>query len=521
MGTRGLYAEFKSNNVVLSFEEAKCVLGKLDPSSGAFSVSKQRSIQSDWNPLSEENETKMEPSGKSATPRAPPQNSMWGTMSVGPILRSRIVDKAGLESPTKIQEAAYPIIIKGKNAVIASPTGTGKTLSFLIPLLSKFGLKTPFVVIILTPTLELACQIKRDLEERLGYQDLGVEGTVLHVVGRNKSDDPKPGEILELLPTIGKAPFLASTPKLFRQLTSEAKSVSKYSPLYKSAEALLSNPRCIVLDEADRLLQTEQRARDSLAKRSGSTRITSHKKGSSLSTSAAEAFLNELPLGNKQLICASATVGRTLRQQVWEIVGSPSIDQAAVLITADDRTKKDAALRQSSWTPSNLSHWYRLIPDNIEVDDAEHEAAIHALWICMQQLEPDKAIVFPGRAGVIQVQERLQACGLKNVLTLRDPLDTVKKMSPTGTWQETAIFVVGEKFGRGLDIPDVNYVFLLSPPSSAAAYAHLAGRTGRNQSKGKVVTLVRPKEANKIVSIASALGLCFSSVDEIPACMDS
>jgi superfamily II DNA/RNA helicase len=80
-------------------------------------------------------------------------------------------------------------------------------------------------------------------------------------------------------------------------------------------------------------------------------------------------------------------------------------------------------------------------------------------------------------------------------------------------WEKTTIHVVGETLGRDRDLLGVDYMFLVAPPSSAAAYAHLADRTGRNQRPGKTVTLIRPKEASKVVAIAGALGLSFASVE--------
>ena len=66
---------------------------------------------------------------------------------------------------------------------------------------------------------------------------------------------------------------------------------------------------------------------------------------------------------------------------------------------------------------------------------------------------------------------------------------------------------IGERFARGLDLPDVEYVFC------AVGYAHMAGRTGRSGRVGVAVTLVRAKnnEVQRLAAIAEALGLKFDA----------
>lgn len=520
-----LYAEFIAKGTAVTFEEARETLAKLIPNITESTKMGGRATEPPFQNgvLGDE---KVEDTSKNT--RLPPMGTMWGSLSVGPVLRSRLVDRAGLEIPTAVQEAAFDVILKGQNAVIASPTGTGKSLSFLVPLLCKFGLRTPSIALILTPTVELALQLQRELDDKLGYGE-GNDSLAIQVVGGPPSSTSDyPGDDM-LLSSIGTAPFLAGTAKTFRRLLEEAKRSTNSKLLGQAARALLSNPKCIVLDEADRLLQTEQRARYAAATASKqSTPKFGRKAALRPTTTQTEFLLQEFPLGRMQLVCASATVGRTLRKQIMDLVGAPSVDKASVLVTADERTKKDSARRRASWVPSGISHWYRLIQadvsqsssessDDKDLDDCIHEATVAEMWDTMQCLQPATSLIFPGRAGVARVQQMLQSRGLKRVRTLRDYVDNgsceTMEQSDVFNWENTTIHIVGEKFGRGLDLPGVYYVFLVAPPSSAAAYAHLAGRTGRNQRPGKTIMLVRPKEACKVVAIAGALGLSFSPVE--------
>ena len=65
---------------------------------------------------------------------------------------------------------------------------------------------------------------------------------------------------------------------------------------------------------------------------------------------------------------------------------------------------------------------------------------------------------------------------------------------------------------RGLDIPDVDYVFNLDLPESSEIYLHRAGRTARAGAKGTVITLADNKEAYKLEQLEKKLGIAFKPV---------
>ena len=46
---------------------------------------------------------------------------------------------SGFAQPTPIQAKAIPYIADGKDVMAESPTGTGKTLAYLLPLLEKIN----------------------------------------------------------------------------------------------------------------------------------------------------------------------------------------------------------------------------------------------------------------------------------------------------------------------------------------------------------------------------------------------
>jgi len=84
-----------------------------------------------------------------------------------PILQA--LTEQGYEKPTPIQAKAIPIICKGKDIIAAAQTGTGKTASFVLPILQNMQ-DAPEVrakrirALILTPTRELAIQVEENVK---------------------------------------------------------------------------------------------------------------------------------------------------------------------------------------------------------------------------------------------------------------------------------------------------------------------------------------------------------------------
>lgn len=74
----------------------------------------------------------------------------------------------GIDKPTEIQKSSIKLIKEGKDVIAESPTGTGKTLAFLLPVFENMSENAASIqVLILSPTRELAIQIT-DIAEKLG-----------------------------------------------------------------------------------------------------------------------------------------------------------------------------------------------------------------------------------------------------------------------------------------------------------------------------------------------------------------
>ncbi|MGL4448879.1 MAG: DEAD/DEAH box helicase [Shewanella sp.] len=92
-----------------------------------------------------------------------------------PIVKA--ITELGYVNPTPIQAKAIPVILSGQNVLGAAQTGTGKTASFVLPLLERFA-NCPKIrpkrvrAIILTPTRELALQVEQNITQYAKYLPL-------------------------------------------------------------------------------------------------------------------------------------------------------------------------------------------------------------------------------------------------------------------------------------------------------------------------------------------------------------
>jgi len=92
-----------------------------------------------------------------------------------PILKA--ISDAGYRQPTDIQKEAIPIILSGQDVLAAAQTGTGKTASFVLPMLQKLAVEgelrgRSIRALILAPTRELAVQVEANVVEYAKYLEL-------------------------------------------------------------------------------------------------------------------------------------------------------------------------------------------------------------------------------------------------------------------------------------------------------------------------------------------------------------
>jgi ATP-dependent RNA helicase DDX49/DBP8 len=139
----------------------------------------------------------------------------------------------GLTSPTPVQLSTIPQILSGRNVAASSPTGTGKTAAFALPIIAKLSADPCGIFcVVLSPTRELSGQIA-DQFRLFGH---GMRITVAHIHGA--------AAFCEQASVIGDNPhILVATPgRLLQHLES-------------ATEFSLDYLQFLVLDEVDRLFK--------------------------------------------------------------------------------------------------------------------------------------------------------------------------------------------------------------------------------------------------------------------------
>lgn len=92
--------------------------------------------------------------------------------------QTNILEKLNIEKLNVMQEETQEAILSSPEIVLLSPTGTGKTLAFLLPIIAELDINCPEVqVLILVPSRELAIQIEQVVREMgTGYKANAVYG---------------------------------------------------------------------------------------------------------------------------------------------------------------------------------------------------------------------------------------------------------------------------------------------------------------------------------------------------------
>lgn len=140
-------------------------------------------------------------------------------------------ERAEFKELTRIQEEAMPLLLDNKDVIMESPTGTGKTLTYLLPILRKINMEIKKTqAVILAPTRELCMQIHQVAQEWLK----GSKGTSASLIGG--ADLKRQVDKLKKHPEI-----VVGTPARIQELIGMKK-------------LKMHEVKTIVMDEADQLL---------------------------------------------------------------------------------------------------------------------------------------------------------------------------------------------------------------------------------------------------------------------------
>ena len=99
-------------------------------------------------------------------------------LALSPEIRRALSDR-GYTHPTPVQAQAFDPVMQGKDLIVRSKTGTGKTAAFGLPLLEKMDPEDKAVrALVLCPTRELALQVAAELQDLAKYK--GVRVTAIY-----------------------------------------------------------------------------------------------------------------------------------------------------------------------------------------------------------------------------------------------------------------------------------------------------------------------------------------------------
>ncbi|MED4648692.1 DEAD/DEAH box helicase [Bacillus inaquosorum] len=143
---------------------------------------------------------------------------------------------SGFQKPTPVQEQAAQLIMDGKDVIAESPTGTGKTLAYALPVLERIkpDQKHPQAVI-LAPSRELVMQIFQVIQ------------------------DWKAGSELRAASLIGGANVKKQVEKLKKHPHIIVGTPGRVFELIKAKKLKMHEVKTIVLDETDQLVLPEHR----------------------------------------------------------------------------------------------------------------------------------------------------------------------------------------------------------------------------------------------------------------------
>ncbi|ARF16880.1 ATP-dependent helicase [Sporosarcina sp. P3] len=151
-------------------------------------------------------------------------------------LNESLRTKWKFKQPMPIQSQMIPEMLSGKDIVAESPTGTGKTLAYTLPVIQMVDGNLPKTqALIITPSQELSMQIVNVIRELVE----GTSVTVTQLIGG--ANMQRQVEKLKKKPTI-----VVGTPGRLNELVRERK-LKMYDIQY------------LVIDEADQLLSREYR----------------------------------------------------------------------------------------------------------------------------------------------------------------------------------------------------------------------------------------------------------------------
>ncbi len=329
---------------------------------------------------------------------------------------------AGFSQPTVIQQHTIPHVLQGIDVVSQAQTGSGKTLAYALPLLDRLLAQKParpwpLTSLVLVPTRELAAQVAATFQTLLAHLPLTPK---VSVVFGGVSINP------QMMALRGGTQLLIATP-------------GRLLDLVAHHAVTLQSVQCLVLDEADRLLElgfSEELHR----------------------------ILNLLPR-DKQRLLFSATFPASVNDLIQQITHNPMVVNAG----------------------EQAPHPVVIVQRAIAVD---RPARTQLLKFLIQSEKWTRVLVFVATKHAAEiVADKLRKANIP-AEPFHGLLSQGKRTQVLADFKASRITVVvaTDLAARGIDISELPVVVNYDLPRSAVEYTHRIGRTGRAGQNGMAVT---------------------------------
>ncbi|KAG7101014.1 ATP-dependent RNA helicase DBP8 like protein [Verticillium longisporum] len=377
-------------------------------------------------------------------------DTTFSSLNVRPWLTQSLANMA-IKRPTGIQKGCIPEILKGRDCIGGSRTGSGKTVAFAVPILQKWA-EDPSAIygLVLTPTRELALQIFEQFKAIGSPQGL----KVTLITGGN---DMRPQAIA-----------LASRPHIV--IATPGRLADHIRTSGEDTICGLRRIRFVVLDEADRLLDGA---------------------GTGSMLPAVEECLSALPPpAQRQTLLFTATITPEVRA-LKDMPPKPG--KEPVFICEVDT--------QMLAIPATLAQKHLQVP----VTHREHY--LHTFLLTAANVDKT-VIVFCNRTTTAQFLHHLLRLLDHRVTSLHSRLPQRQRTDNLARFRAAAarILVATDVASRGLDIPEVALVVNYDIPRDPDDYIHRVGRTARAGRKGEAVTFVGQRDVELVLAIEARVG---------------
>lgn len=386
----------------------------------------------------------------------------WSQLGLSSTIMSIIEEKLKYDKPSSIQSQALPTIMSGRDMIGIAKTGSGKTISFVLPLLRHIQDQRPLdkedgpIGLILTPTRELALQIHKELShftKRMGLNVCCCYG-----------GSPIETQIAELK---RGAEIIVGTPgRIIDLLAANSGRVTN-----------LKRTTYLVLDEADRMFDM------------------------GFEPQVTKIFTQIRP--DKQTVLFSATFPRKMELLAKKILNNPiEITVGGISVVASD-IKQKVELFEVTEEENNTAEKLEKSKFNTLVEILQDFTETKVLIFVEKQSSADELLV--------KLLSAKHAC--LAIHGGKDQIDrkyAIKEFSSANSGVN--ILIATSIAARGLDVKGLDLVVNYDAPSHMEDYVHRVGRTGRAGATGTAITFVTSEQERPITDLVRAMRL--SKVEE-------